>query len=56
MNKEDAKMNKRIAKSYTKNELDFVYFKAKVLAIAAFVAGMMTTAVIYSVFNVIIYG
>lgn len=49
-------MNKRIAKTYTKSELDFVYFKAKVLTIAAFIAGMLTTAVIYSVFNVIIYG
>jgi hypothetical protein len=56
MNKEDAKMNKRIVKSYTKNELEFVYFKTKVLAIAAFIAGMMTTAVIYSVFSAIIYG
>lgn len=49
-------MNKKIAKSYTKNELDFVYFKAKVLAIAAFIAGMLTTAAIYTVFSAIIYG
>lgn len=49
-------MNKRIAKTYTKSELEFVYFKAKVLAIAAFIAGMLTTAAIYSVFSAIIYG
>ena len=49
-------MNKRIAKTYTKSELDFVYFKAKVLAIAAFIAGMLTTAAVYSIINAIIYG
>jgi hypothetical protein len=49
-------MNKKIVKGYTSSELDFVYFKAKVLAIAAFIAGMMTTAVIYSVFSAVIYG
>lgn len=47
-------MEKRVSKTYTKGELEFVYFKAKVLMIISFLAGMMMTAAIYGILAVLI--
>jgi hypothetical protein len=44
-------MEKRTIKAYTKGELEFVYFKAKVLMIVSFCGGMLTAAVIYWLLN-----
>ena len=44
-------MEKKTIKAYTRNELEFVYFKAKVLMLASFVSGMLAAAVIYWVLN-----
>jgi hypothetical protein len=44
-------MEKKTIKAYTRNELEFVWFKAKVLMFASFVSGMLATAVIYWILN-----
>lgn len=45
---------KKSVRWYTEGELDYIYFKAKTLAVIAFIAGMMTTAVIYAVLGTMI--
>lgn len=44
---------KKTVKAYTRNELEFVYFKAKCLMVVSFLLGMLATAVIYGILGVL---
>lgn len=45
---------KKTIKAYTRNELEFLFFKVKVLMLASFASGMLAAAVIYWVLNTMI--